>query len=80
MFLAFEKMPHPNNQVKTPTLFIRDKFLCNDGFILYKASIKAVRKFSSEGVSILVGKWCHPYISYVILLFVLVTLVCIWDG
>ena len=57
MFLAFEYTPNPNIQVKTPTLFMRDKFLCKDGLILDKASIKAVRKLSSEGVSILVGDW-----------------------
>ena len=56
MFQAFEKIPHPNIQVKTPTLFIQDKFLCKDGFILYRAFMKAVRNLSSEGVSILVGE------------------------
>ena len=56
MFLAFENIPHPSIQVKIPTFFISDKFLCKDGLILYRAFIEAVRKLSSEGVNVLVGE------------------------
>ena len=55
--LAFKNIPHPNIQVKILTLFIQDRFLCKDGLILYKASMKAFRKLSLEGVSDLVGEW-----------------------
>ena len=56
IFLALEYTPHPNIQVNTSTLFMWDKFLCKDGLILDNASIKAFRKVSSEGVSVLVGE------------------------
>ena len=48
--------PHPSIQVNTLTLFIQDKLLCKDGLILYRAFMKASRKFSSDGVNILVGE------------------------
>ena len=57
MFLAFEYTPHPSIHVKIPTLFMWDKFLCKDRLIMDKAAMKAVKKFSSEGVSVLVGEW-----------------------
>ena len=56
IFLTFEYTPHPNNPGKN-TYSLHVRFLCKDGLILYNASIKAVRKLSSEGVSVLIGEW-----------------------
>ena len=44
ILLALEYTPHPSIQVNIPILFMQDKFLCNDGLILYNAFIKNIQE------------------------------------